>query len=47
MRLLGVLALVGIWNAASALQGSLVVTLLLTLGAAALAVWAIVVLREG
>jgi hypothetical protein len=47
VRLIGALALVGFWNAASALQGSLVVTLLLTLGAAALAVWAIVVLREG
>jgi len=46
VRVLGVLALVGFWNAASALQGSLVVTLLLTLGAAALAAWAIVVLRE-
>lgn len=47
MRLLGLLALVGVWNAASALHGSLVVTLLLTLGAIALAAWAIVVLREG
>jgi len=47
VRLLGVLALVGIWNAASALQGSLVVTLLLTLGGVALAAWAIIVLREG
>jgi hypothetical protein len=46
VRLLGALALVGFWNAASALHGSLVVTLLLTLGAAALAAWAIVVLRE-
>ncbi len=47
VRLLGVLALVGIWNAAAALNGSLAVTLLLTLGAVALAAWAIVVLREG
>jgi len=47
VRLLGVLALVGVWNAASALHGSLVVTLLLTLGAVALAAWAIAVLREG
>jgi hypothetical protein len=46
VRLLVVLALVGIWNAASALRGSLVETLLLTLGAVALAAWAIVVLRE-
>ncbi len=46
MWLLGLLALIGFWNAASALQGSLVVTLLLTLGAVALAAWAIVVLRE-
>jgi hypothetical protein len=42
-----VLALIGFWNAASALHGSLPVTLLLTLGAGALAAWAIVVLREG
>ena len=41
------LALIGIWNAASALHGSVAVTLLLTLGAAALATWAIAVLREG
>jgi len=47
VRLLGVLALVGVWNAASALHGSLAVTLLLTLGAVALAAWAIAVLREG
>ncbi|HEY2371617.1 MAG TPA: hypothetical protein VGH82_03635 [Gaiellaceae bacterium] len=47
MRLVGVLALVGFWNAASALHGSVAVTLLLTLGAVALAAWAIVVLREG
>jgi hypothetical protein len=47
VRLLGPLALVGVWNAAAALHGSVVVTLLLTLGAAALAAWAIVVLREG
>ena len=46
VRFLGVLALVGFWNAASALHGSLAVTLLLTLGAVALAAWAIVVLRE-
>jgi hypothetical protein len=47
VRLLGALALIGIWNAAAALHGSLVVTFLLTLGAAALAAWALVVLREG
>ena len=47
VRLLCVLALVGFWNAASALHGSLAVTLLLTLGAVAVAAWAIVVLREG
>jgi len=47
VRLLGVLALVGVWNAASALHGSLVVTLLLTVGSVALGAWAIAVLREG
>jgi hypothetical protein len=47
VRLLGLLVVVGFWNAASALHGSLVVTLLLTLGAVTLAAWAIVVLREG
>jgi hypothetical protein len=46
VRLLGVLALVGFWNAASALRGSILVTLLLTLGAVMLCAWAIVVLRE-
>jgi hypothetical protein len=46
VRLLGVLALVGIWNAASALRGSLLVTLVLTLGAVALGAWAIVTLRR-
>jgi hypothetical protein len=47
VRFLGLLALIGFWSAASALHGSFVVTLLLTLGAVALAAWAIVVLREG
>jgi hypothetical protein len=46
VRLLGLLSLIGFWNAASALHGSVVVTLLLTLGAVALAAWAIAVLRE-
>jgi hypothetical protein len=46
VRLLGVVALVGIWHAASLLNGSLVVTSLLTLGAAVLGVWAIVTLRD-
>lgn len=47
MRLLGVLALVGIWHAASLLHGSPVVTAMLTLGAALLGIWALVVLRDG
>jgi hypothetical protein len=46
VRLLVVLAVVGFWKAASALHGPFLVTLALTLGAIALAVWAIVVLRE-
>ncbi|HZS23978.1 MAG TPA: hypothetical protein VFA30_03220 [Gaiellaceae bacterium] len=46
MRLLAVLALVGLWHAASLLHGSLLVTALFTAGAAALGVWAIAVLRE-
>jgi hypothetical protein len=47
VRMLAVLGLVGIWQAASLLHGSLLVTGLLTLAAAALAAWAIAVLREG
>jgi hypothetical protein len=46
VRALGLLALAGIWKTASLLHGSLVVTALFTLGAAALGVWALAVLRE-
>jgi hypothetical protein len=47
VRVLAVLGLLGIWEAASLLHGSLLVTALLTLGAAALGAWAVSVLREG
>jgi hypothetical protein len=46
VRLLAALALLGLWQAAAALGGPLVVTALCTLGGAALGVWAIAVLRE-
>ena len=46
VRLLGLLALPGIWQTASLLQGSVAVTALFTLGAALLGAWAIAVLRE-
>jgi hypothetical protein len=46
VRALGLLALPGIWQTASLLHGSPLVTLLFTLGAAALGIWAIAVLRE-
>jgi hypothetical protein len=46
VRVLGLLALLGIWETASLLHGSLVVTAVFTLGAAALGAWAIAVLRE-
>jgi hypothetical protein len=46
VRVLGLLALPGIWETAALLHGSLVVTGLFTLGAAALGVWALAVLRE-
>ena len=44
--MLGVVALVGIWQAAALLHGSAAVTALFTAGAAALGAWAIAVLRE-
>jgi hypothetical protein len=46
VRVLAVLGLVGIWQAASLLHGPLFLTALLTLGAGALGAWAIAVLRE-
>jgi hypothetical protein len=46
VRLLALLGIVGIWHAAEALRGPLVVTALVTLCAAALAAWAVAVLRE-
>jgi hypothetical protein len=47
MRLVGLLGLVGIWHAASLLHGSTLVTAAFTLGALALGLWAIAVLRDG
>jgi hypothetical protein len=48
VRIVMLLALLGIWQAASSLLAApLVVTALVTLGAAALGAWAIAVLREG
>jgi hypothetical protein len=47
MRLLVLLALVGVWEAASALGGPVLVTAAFTAGAALLGRWAIAVLREG
>jgi hypothetical protein len=47
VRLLGLVGLVGIWQATDALlRPSVLVTALLTLGAALLGAWAIAVLRE-
>jgi len=46
VRFLALLALPGIWQAASLLHGSVAVTALFTLGAALLGAWAIAVLRE-
>jgi hypothetical protein len=46
VRLLVVPGLVGIWSAASTLGGSFLVTALFTAGAAALAIWAVAVLRD-
>jgi hypothetical protein len=47
MRLVGLLGLVGIWHAASLLHGPTIVTAAFTLGALALGLWAITVLRDG
>jgi hypothetical protein len=48
VRIVMLLALLGIWKAASSLLAApLAVTALLTLGAAALGAWAIAVLRTG
>jgi len=47
VRILALLALLGIWETASSvLRAPLVVTALFTLGAALLGAWAIAVLRE-
>jgi hypothetical protein len=45
VRLIALVGLVGIWQAAASLGAPLVVTALFTLGAAALAAWAVAVLR--
>jgi hypothetical protein len=48
VRILMLLALLGIWEAASSVfEAPLAVTALITLGAAVLGEWAITVLREG
>jgi hypothetical protein len=48
VRIVMLLALLGIWKAAASLLGApLAVTALVTLGAAALGAWALAVLREG
>jgi hypothetical protein len=48
MRILMLLALLGIWETASTLlEAPFAVTALVTLGAAALGAWAIAVMREG
>lgn len=44
--MIAVLGVLGIWQAASLLHGSLLDTGLLTAGAAALGLWALAVLRE-
>jgi hypothetical protein len=46
VRIVGLLGLVGIWHAASLLEGSTLVTASFTLGALVLGLWAIAVLRE-
>jgi hypothetical protein len=46
VRLLALLGLVGIWHAASLLEGSTFVTASFTLGALVLGLWAVAVLRE-
>jgi hypothetical protein len=46
VRILALLGLVGIWQTASLLHGPTFVTAVFTIGAAALGVWAIAVLRD-
>jgi hypothetical protein len=46
VRLLALVGLVGIWQAASLLHGSTFVTASFTLGAAALGLWALSALHE-
>jgi hypothetical protein len=47
VRLIAALGVVGIWQTASLLRGSAIVTALLTVGAVALGAWAVCALREG
>jgi hypothetical protein len=47
VRLVALVGLVGIWHAASLLDGSTLVTGAFTLGAVVLALWAIATLRDG
>jgi hypothetical protein len=44
--IVALVGLVGIWQTASLLHGSLLVTAAFTLGAAALGLWALTVLRD-
>jgi len=44
--IVALVGLVGIWQTASLLHGSLLVTAAFTLGAAALGLWAVTVLRD-
>jgi hypothetical protein len=46
VRIAVALSLIGIWQTASLLHGSLLVTAAFTLGAAALGLWAVTVLRD-
>jgi hypothetical protein len=46
VRIAVALGLIGIWQTASLLHGSLLVTAAFTLGAAALGLWAVTVLRD-
>jgi hypothetical protein len=46
VRITAALGLVGIWQTASLLHGSMFVTLSLTVGAAVLGLWAVTTLRD-
>jgi hypothetical protein len=46
VQIVALLGLVGIWQTASLLHGSMFVTLSLTVGAAVLGLWAVTTLRD-